>query len=116
MSIFYLSKCSRIENCNRRDEQFIAAGKIVFKSLKQYETLEFEQNLADLYWQDSIASFFDVNQPKNFSLVPFSNKYLYADVAAPIENSTEKDSVLKSPLFERYKSNEIILEKVFKTN
>ena len=105
---FYLSKCSKFESCDVSGDIFVAHAGIKSKTLQTNEFVEFEVNLADLYWNDMLSSFRDFKHPKNLNKVPFSNKYFYADVLVFDKYSEVQNAWQKFPRFESYKSNEII--------
>lgn len=109
---FYLSKCPKdadsLIGCNTRGDKYISSVEVKSKFLKKDESLEFEVNLADLYWQDMISSYFDFSYPKNLNKVPILNKHFYAEVGVFEKYIEIKESHEKIPISKKYQSNEII--------
>lgn len=112
----YFSKCSKIEWCVGQEDKFVSYPAIERKLLKKNELLEFEINLADLYWSGMNSSFIDMKHPKNISIIPFLNKYLYADVAILRVDSNKKEKSSRCPLYDRYESNEIVFDLKYKSS
>jgi len=90
---FELAKQSKpYEECHRSDcfgASFPLKGE---KELKSGESVEFEVDLADLYWKDLILSGINFQNPKNmFEEVPSGDYYLSMELHLPAENSTKED-------------------------
>jgi hypothetical protein len=104
---FYFSKCPQAKKCETRTDVYVAGREFKGESLKKYQSLEFEVNLADLYWNDLISSIFDTTMPKNLFTVPGANKYLFADIRIPLGNVRIKDVSGEFPISKSFESNEI---------
>ena len=109
---FYFSKCPQAKKCQTRTDVYVAGKEFKSESLKKYQALEFEVNLADLYWSDLISNIFDTTMPKNLFTVPSANKYFFANVRIPIE-SLKVEGIGEIPRNKSFESNEIEVSLLF---
>ena len=111
---FYVSRCPRTKRCSTWEDVYIASSKIEAKNLKQNESVEFQVNLADLYWNSAISSSFDFSRPQNFHTVPLKNTYFYADIKIFDKYLKLGEQSIQIPIVKSYESNEIVLESKLK--
>lgn len=108
-----LSKCPQADKCQVRGETSVASAVIKSERLKKYQSVEFEVDLANLYWNDITSSVIDFNQPKNLITVPFTHKYLSAKLAISSEKKEISGFQGKVPIIQSADSNVIEIKLMF---
>ena len=105
---FFFSKCVLGVVCKEKEHTYSAFSKMPLKRIKSGEVVEFEVNLADLYWKNTEGNTFYRENIKNFKKVPAENIYFYARQLklSGYEKSSE-GGVDKIPVYEYTDSNVI---------
>lgn len=75
---FFFSKCVLGVVCKEKKHTYSAFSEMPGKRIKSKAVLEFEVNLADLYWKNAEGNTFFREDKKNLEEVPAENIYFYA--------------------------------------
>jgi hypothetical protein len=87
-----LSRPRRYSDCHRSDCWGATFSLSHRREIGPAGSFEFEVNLVDLYWSDSISGFYDIRRPRNlFKAVPSGSYRLFVEVPLPKRNSVNND-------------------------
>lgn len=104
---FYFSRCSKNRVCDKHGDIFSASARIKSATLKKNGSVEFEVELADLYWNDLNPREGDVSGATNLTLIPATSRFFYARIKLLDKYIQKENNPTPIPVYKIFGSNEI---------